>query len=59
MTIDDKIRDEKLQYHINRERIKISAFSAEKAYKHEYLTAREKLPSHKRQVIKQTKFVYS
>ena len=30
MTIDDKIRDEKLQYHINREAAKISASSSEK-----------------------------
>ena len=27
MTIDDKIRDEKLQYNINREKAKISALS--------------------------------
>ena len=29
MTIDDKIRDEKLQYNINREKAKISALSLE------------------------------
>ena len=28
MTIDDQIRDEKLQYHINREVAKISALSS-------------------------------
>ena len=30
MTIDDKIRDEKLQYNINRESAKISALSSKK-----------------------------
>ena len=30
MTIDDKIRDEKLQYDINREAAKILALSSEK-----------------------------
>ena len=30
MTIEDKIRDEKLQYDINKEAAKISAFSLEK-----------------------------
>ena len=30
MTIDDKIRDEKLQYNINKEALKISALSSEK-----------------------------
>ena len=30
MTIDDKIRDEKLQYDINREAAKISALSSKK-----------------------------
>ena len=28
MTIDDQIKDEKLQYHINREAAKISALSS-------------------------------
>ena len=30
MAIDDKIRDEKLQYHINSEGAKISSLSSEK-----------------------------
>ena len=38
MTIDDQIRDEKLQYDINREAAKISAFSLKKLNKYEYLT---------------------
>ena len=41
MTIDDKIRDEKLQYDIKREPAKISALSSEKINKHEYLTGEE------------------
>ena len=44
MTIDDKIKDEKLQYDINREAAKISAFSFEKIDKYEYLTGEEILP---------------
>ena len=59
MTIDDKIRDEKLQYNINREAAKISALSFGKRDKYEYLTVEEILPSHQRQIIEQAKFAYS
>ena len=38
MTINDQIRDEKLQYDINREAAKISALSSGKIHKYEYLT---------------------
>ena len=38
MTINDKIRDKKLQYDINREAAKISALSTGKIDKYEYLT---------------------
>ena len=41
MTIDDKIRDEKLQYDINREAAKISASSSGKIDKYEFLTGEE------------------
>ena len=41
MIIDDKIRDEKLQYDINRKEAKISALSSEKIGKYEYLTSEE------------------
>ena len=44
MTIDHKIRDEKLQYDINREAAKISALSPRKFEKYEYLTGEEILP---------------
>ena len=45
MTIHDKIRDEKLQYDINREAGKISALSTCKIDKYKYLTGVEILPS--------------
>ena len=45
MTIDDKIRDEKLRYDINREAAKISALSSDKIDKYEYLKGEEMLPS--------------
>ena len=41
MTIDDKIKDEKLQYDINREVAKISALSIDKFDKLEYLKGAE------------------
>ena len=53
MTIDDKIRDEKLQYDINREAAKISALSSRKIDKYEYLTDEEILPPYNRRVIEQ------
>ena len=59
MTIDDQIRDEKLQYDINREAAKISALSSGKIDKYEYLTGEEILPSNQQQMIEQAKFTYS
>ena len=59
MTIDDNIRDEKLQYDINREAAKISALSSGKIDKYEYLTGEETLPSDQRKVIEQAKFTLS
>ena len=53
MTTDDKIRDEKLQYDINREAAKISALSSWKIDKHEYLGGEEIIPSDQIKVIKQ------
>ena len=44
MTIEDKIRDEKLQHDINRKAAKISALSSRKIDKYEYLTGREIVP---------------
>ena len=59
MTIEDQIKDEKLQYDINREAGKISALSSGKIDKYEYLTGEEILPSNQQQIIQQVKFTYS
>ena len=59
MTIEDQIKDEKLQYDINREAAKISALSSGKLDKYEYLTGAQILPSNQPQIIELTKFTYS
>ena len=59
MTIENQIRDEKLQHDINREAAKISALSSGKTDKYEYLTGEEILPSNQQQIIQQAKFTYS
>ena len=59
MTLEDHIRDEKLQNDINREAAKISASSSGKIDKYEYLTGEEILPSYQQQIIEQAKFTYS
>ena len=59
MAIEDQIRDEKLQYDINREAAKISALSSGKIDKYEYLTGEKILPSNQQQIIEQAKFTYS
>ena len=59
MTINDQIRDEKLQYDINREAAKISALSSGKIQKYEYLAGEDILPSNLQQIIEQAKFTYS
>ena len=58
MTIDNQIRDEKLQHDINREAAKISILSSNKFNKYEYLTGKKILPSNRTQMIKQAKFAY-
>ena len=45
MTAEDQIKDEKLQYDVNREAAKISALSSGKTDKYEYLICEEILPS--------------
>ena len=52
MTINDQIRDEKLQYDINRETAKISPLSSGKIHKYEYLTGEDILASNQQQIIK-------
>ena len=54
-----QIRDEKLQYDVNREAAKISALSSGKIHKYEYLTGEDILPSNQQQIIEQAKFTYS
>ena len=58
MTINDQIRDEKIQFDINREAAKISALSSGKIRKYEYLTGENILPSNQEQIIEQAKFTY-
>ena len=59
MTIEDQIKDEKLQHDINREAAKISALLSGKPDKYEYLTGEEILPSDQQQIIQKAKFNYS
>ena len=59
MTTNDQIRDEKLQYDINREAAKISALSPGEIHKYEHFTGEDILQSNQQQVIEQEKFTYS
>ena len=63
MTINDQIKDEKLQYDINREAAKTSALSSGKLQKYliktSFLTGENILASNQQQIIEQTKFTYS
>ena len=59
MTIEDQIRDEKIQYDNNREAAKISALSSGKIDTYECLTGDKILRSNQQQMIERTKFTYS
>ena len=59
ITINDQIRDEKIQYDINRKAAKIPVLSSGKIRKYDYLTAEDLLPSNQQQIIEQAKFTYS
>ena len=59
MTIYGKIRDEKLQYDINKQAAKMSALSSGKINQCEYLTSKEILPSEQSEIIERAKFTYS
>ena len=63
MTINDQIRNEKLQDDINREASKISALSSGNIQKYEYLTGEDILPPNnttsKQEIIEQAKFTDS
>ena len=58
MTIDDKIKDERLTYGINREAAKISALSSGSIDKYEYFRCEEILPSDQSRIIEQAKPTY-
>ena len=59
MTIDDKIRGEKLHYDITREAVKISAISSGKINKYEFLTCEEILQSDQSRIIERSNFTHS
>ena len=59
MTIDDNIRDEKLQYDINREAAKLLALSSGKIHKYKCFTGEEILSPNQREVTEQPKLTYS
>ena len=52
MSINDQIRDEKLQYDINRKVAEILTLSSGKVDKYEYLTGKEIVPSNQQQIIR-------
>ena len=53
------IRDETLQYDVNRIAAKMSALSWEKIDKYEYITGEKTLAQDKRRAIEESKFTYS
>ena len=59
MDIEDKTRNEKLQYDMNREVAKISASSSGESDKCENLTSEEILSSNQSRMIEQVKFTCS
>ena len=59
MKTDNKIKDEKLQYDINREAAKILALSSGKTDKYEYFISENIQPSDQNRIIEQAKLTYS
>ena len=59
MAIKNQIRNENLQYDLNKEAAKIIAWSSGKIHKYEYLTGEDILLSNQQQIIEQAKFTYS
>ena len=59
MTLEDQIRDEKLQYDINSEAAKISTLPSGEIDNYEYLTGEDILSSNQQEIIEQAKFTYS
>ena len=58
MTIDNKVRDEKLKCDINREAAELLTLSFGKIDKYEYLIRKEIISPDQRRVIEVTKFAY-
>ena len=58
MTIDDKIRDEKLQCDVNREAAKTSSLSSVQTDMN-VLQTKKILPTNQNHIIKKAKFTYS
>ena len=56
MTNDNKVRDEKLKYDINRKAWEISALSFGNIDQYEYLTCEDILPSNQNQLIEKINF---
>ena len=59
MTINDKIKDEKLLYVIKRKATKKSALSSGNIDKYESLPSKQILPSDQSRAIEKAKFTYS
>ena len=59
MKINDQIRDEKLQYDINREAAKASALSSGNVHKYEYFTGEDILPCNQQQIMEQARLTFS
>ena len=59
MEIVDKIKDEKVQYDINREAAKISALPSGKIDKYEFVTGEEIFSSDQSRLIEQAKITNS
>ena len=59
MATDDRNKDEKPQYDINREGARMSALLSGKSDKYKYLTGKEILPSDQSRIIEQAKFTHS
>ena len=58
LIIDDKSRDQKLKYDINKEAAKTSALSSKNIDKYEHITSEDILHSDQRRVIKQAKSTF-
>ena len=59
MTVDDKIKDEKLRYNINREAAKILSLQPSKIDKYEHLPGKKILSSNQSRIKERAKCTYS